>query len=334
MHFAYPYLLLALLPLWGLFFRQRKRHQKAQDRLSSVIPARHHQRLLKGNPSGKMHKNFLFYTIILTLLLLSLARPQWGVIHQEVEQKGLDIIFALDCSQSMLAKDYEPDRLEVAKRELQFLMEELKGNRMGVIAFSGQAVLFSPLTLDFHAAQMFLNRITTESVGIPGTALGDAIEKAMETFDPASPQAKVLVLLTDGEDHHSQPLEKAKQAFEEGIRIYTIGLGDPEGSRIPDRRGGFLKDLKGETVLTRLDQETLTEIAKATDGKAFFPKHQHSSLAPLAAQIESLKKSSLSSKTNTVYQEYYQWPLALALLLWSLVLGLNIPHRKEKPTDD
>jgi Ca-activated chloride channel family protein len=266
----------------------------------------------------------------LVFLIFALAGPQIGAKTVTIRQKGLDVFLALDCSYSMAAEDLRPSRMARARSELKTLVEKLRGNRMGVIAFAGTAFVQCPLTLDESAVKMFLDELDTDSVPVPGTAIGDAVRLAVQNF-PESDGEKVLVLLTDGEDHHSQPLKAAEEAKKKGVRIYCIGFGDPRGQMIPERDetgkvAGYRKDVSGNPVTSKLDEKTLREMAAATGGWYYNATYGEWEVDRLAADLHSLRKRDLEAARMQQFEDRFMWPLALAFLL--LAADLFIPEVK------
>jgi Ca-activated chloride channel homolog len=270
--------------------------------------------------------NILLWTSALALAL-ALTRPQWGLLEQTVQQEGLDIVIAVDLSNSMRATDLSPSRIENARRELAFLVEELKGNRVGLVGFAGSAFLFCPLTLDTDAVELFLDEMTIEAVPVPGTALGEAVKVAMQTFKMGeqgdSSGSKIILLLTDGEDHESLPLDYAKKAAEEGILIDTIGIGTPEGAVIPDEYGGLLKDDRGEPVRSKLDGATLKEMAEITGGMFLRFDSSSDGLDSYLSRLRKRQTRHFGSKTEVLRQERFALFLGLAALFFILALALE-----------
>ena len=254
---------------------------------------------------------------------IALTRPQWGLLEQTVQQEGLDIVIAVDLSSSMRATDLKPSRIENARRELAFLVEELSGNRIGLVGFAGSAFLFCPLTLDSDAVEMFLNEMTIEAVPVPGTSLGEAVRVAMETFKLSEDEkggSKIILLLTDGEDHESRPLELAKQAAEEGIIIDTIGIGTPEGALVPDAYGGVMKNEQGEAVNSKLDGAALKEMSDITGGMFLRMDSEDDGLDAYLARLQKRQTRSFGSKTEVLRQERFVLFLGLAAILFLLAL--------------
>ena len=273
MQFVYPvifYLVLGILlpalviiALWARWQRQRDLrvfgNQSLVDQLIQDLS--NTRRVLKG----------LALLAGLFLLGLSLAGPQYGVKMVEVLRQGVDVIIILDVSQSMLAEDVRPNRLERAQQELGAFIDHLGGDRVGIIAFAGSAQVACPLTTDYVAAKMFLNYLSPQSVSVAGTELGTAIRAGLEIFPEGSEGYRVLVLLTDGEDHDSKVIEAAQEAKAAGVKILSIGFGSPGGEPIPIRNAkgeivDYVKDKNGKTVMSRLDEATLKKITDMTGG--------------------------------------------------------------------
>jgi len=271
----------------------------------------------------------------LFLAILSLARPQWGARITRIEQKGLDIVIAIDTSKSMLAQDIKPSRMEKAKYELSKLIDLLQGDRLGVVAFAGTAFTLCPLTLDYAAAQLFLESITTDIVPDPGTCLADAIQAALENFNPEERKYKVILLLTDGEDHCQEmgrdPVKAAEEAKKQGAVIYTVGIGSSSGSPIPltDESGNlaYKRDQNGAYIETRLDEDTLKQIALATEGKYYHSVGGELEVEKFYQQIKQLEKKKLGEQLQVEYEDRFQYFLAAAMIL--LFGSVLIPERKK-----
>jgi Ca-activated chloride channel family protein len=255
-----------LVPITALLFivcnRQRTRamerfaEPELLDRLTGDI--RRGRRIIRS----------AFLLAALGLMFLALAGPRWGSHYQEVSQKGVDIMIVLDVSSSMLVSDVKPDRLERARREISDFIQVVQGDRVGLVAFSGAAFIQCPLTLDYGALSMFLNALRPDLIPVPGTDLGAAIERAISSFDKQSETDKVILLITDGEDNENKGLQAARGAARDGIKIFVFGIGDPSGGPVPagEGKGGFKKDTDGNLILSKLNEEGLTEIASITGG--------------------------------------------------------------------
>ena len=261
------------------------------------------------------------------LLALALTRPQWGVLEETVERRGLDIVIAIDLSTSMRAEDVSPSRIENAREELAFLVDELKGNRIGLVGFAGSAFLFCPLTLDTDAVEMFLDEMTIEAVPVPGTSLGDAIRTALKTFQlggETSDGSKVLLLLTDGEDHESQPLEAAKDAAKAGVIIDTVGLGTLGGGEIPDPVSGrVVRDPSGEPVLSKLDGAVLEEVSNTTGGQFMRLEASKDGLTSYLTMLKKRQTRSLGETTDVRRHERFPYFAGMAALTFLLALLLE-----------
>ncbi len=275
-------------------------------------------------------KRILLGTAI-SLVLLALAQPQWGFREEEARIRGLDIMVALDTSKSMLATDLRPNRLERAKLAAQDLLEIAKTDRLGLVAFAGSAFLQCPLTLDEEAFRATLTQLDTEVIPQGGTALGEAIDTSVEAFSKEGGGRRVLVLMTDGEDHEEGAVDAARKAAAAGVRIFTVGIGTPNGEILftPDPYGNkvFIKDSAGNAVKSQLDESLLKKIAEAGDG-FYIPLQNAQSIAALYQQgIATMPRRDGAVRSVRARQERFQWPLGLAILL--LILEILLPdHRR------
>ena len=330
MTFAKPIFLysLILIPLLGTFlWWARRRRQTDLARLGDPGLV---QRLSSSvNWRGRRWRDSL-WLVVLALLLVALTRPQWGTKTHRVEQEGIQVMVALDVSKSMLAQDIKPDRLSRAKMEIADLMSRLGGDEIGLVLFSGASFVQFPLTSDYATALTFLDNARPEVISRPGTAIGDAIRTAMSGFDANRASQKVIVLITDGEDHQGDALEMAQMAAEQSALIYTIGFGSPQGEPIPeyDQRGeivGYKKGADGQVVLSRLDEATLQQIAEAGGGTYFRATADGSELAALLEELGALQKAELATHLEIRGIERFQTFLLLAVAL--LIVMELIPDR-------
>lgn len=262
------YIMLVLI-IPGIFFFYLWAIKKKQQLLDLFVSPELQSRLLQNFSLKKQKLKCYLLLVVLCFSILSLMRPQWGFHWEEVKQKGVDIIIALDVSKSMLAQDVSPNRLDRAKQEIIDLLRILKGDRVGLIAFAGSAFLQAPLTLDYGAVQLFLDEVDTDLIPVPGTAIGGAIEKAIASFDQEDKNSRVLILITDGEDHQGNPVEMAKKAALANIKIFTIGIGQANGAPIPNENGGFKKDSSGNLILTHLDEKSLQKNSIRNAGELY-----------------------------------------------------------------
>jgi Ca-activated chloride channel family protein len=281
---------------------------------------------------GRRQRVKAVFTVLASVFIaLALAGPRWGRHYQEVRRRGVDVMVAVDVSASMGAEDIKPNRLTQAKRELGRLVAGLEGDRVGLVAFAGTAVLQCPLTLDYGAAQSLLDLIGPGLVPRPGTSLADAILTAVEAFPPGSRKHRALVLLTDGEDHSGRLDAAVKKAAEEGVRIFPIGFGNPEGEVIPVRGEDgnlveYKKDKEGRTVTSRMDEKALASLAEATGGRFFRASQGEVEVMHLLDEINAMEKKSLESRVWGTTEDRYLWPLALALFF--LLLEFLLPERR------
>ncbi len=290
------------------------------------------ERLMANFSPARRNAKQALLVLSYLFFVIALADPQIGTRMEEVKREGVDIIVAIDVSRSMLAEDVAPNRLEKAKQEVSRLIDMLQGDRIGVLAFAGIAHVQCPLTLDYSAAKLFLSIIDTDLIPQPGTAIAEAIRTSIRGFNEKDRKHKVLILITDGEDHEGEPVEAAKEAEQEGVIIYTVGIGDPQGVPIPeyDRYGnqvGFKKDRSGSVVTTRLDVVTLQKIAYQTGGKYFLANQTSSELKDIYEEISKLEKKELVSRQFAQYEDRFQIFIALGLIC--LLLEIFIPERKK-----
>jgi Ca-activated chloride channel family protein len=283
------------------------------------------------NWSGRRWRMALWF-IVLVLLIVALTRPRWGSQVEYIERQGVEIMVALDVSESMLAEDFKPNRLARAKLEISELMDRLEGNEIGLVLFSGAAFVQFPLTSDFATARIFLDAARPGIISRPGTAIAEAIRIALTGFNQERASQKVIILLTDGENHEGDVASATEEAAEEGIIIYTIGFGTPNGEPIPqyDQRGeltGYKKSRQGEIVLTRLDETTLQQIALITNGRYFRAAADGREVGFLARAISELQTTELEGHFETRGVERFQWFLAIAVV--ALFISELIPDRKQ-----
>ncbi len=255
-----------------------------------------------------------------TFLVFALARPQFGVQMAPAKRRGLDIIIALDTSLSMQAEDIKPNRFEKAKHEIKTLIDKLENDRVGIIAFAGTSFVQCPLTTDYGAVRMLMDILATDIIPHPGTAIGDAIRRAIKTFRNKEYKYKVLILVTDGEEHDSDSISAARIAAQAGIKIYALGVGIPrQGTPIPlydnGRLIGYKSDAAGEPVLTKLNETILRRIAGLTGGQYYLASVKEQEIDKLYKNISSLERRELEQRQFTQYAEGFQFFVVIALIL-------------------
>ena len=236
-------------------------------------------------------------------------------------------MIALDVSNSMLAEDYSPNRLDRAKLAISKLVDRLRDDRIGLIVFAGSSFVQLPVTTDYVSAKMFLNSISTESVPIQGTAIGDAINTAIRSFSAQSEKSRVIIVITDGENHEDDPVAAARQAAELGIKVFTIGVGSEEGKPVPVG-GELLKDKNGDIVVSRLDEKTLKEVAAAGNGSYVRAGNSEFGLNPIVDEIRKMDDEQFSSIVFEEFDEQFMYFFAIALVLF--VMEMLIGERKMK----
>jgi len=264
----------------------------------------------------------------LVFLILALSGPRWGYRWQDVKHQGLEIIFAIDTSKSMLATDVKPNRLEKAKLAVKDLLQVMQNDKVGLVAFSGTSFLQCPLTMDFNAFSSTLDVLNTDIIPRGGTAIGEAILTAQKAFKSGSAGEKVLIIITDGENHEGDPVSQAKMAVKDGISLYTIGIGSPEGELIILRdeygNGSYLKDNAGNVVKTYLNEGVLKEIARVGEGTYVRAGGFSLGLEELyRTRLAGLKKSELNSEWRKDYMERFQIPLLLGIILLTIEFCLG-----------
>lgn len=274
---------------------------------------------------------FVILMIVVISCIIVLARPQFGSKIEDVKKQGVEVIIALDVSNSMLAEDIQPNRLTRAKQAISRLVDNLDNDKIGLIVFAGDAYTQIPVTTDYVSAKMFLSSISPEMVPKQGTAIGAAISLGIRSFSPGEDKSKAMIIITDGENHEDDPVKTAKEASESGIIIHTIGIGSEQGAPIPVLSGGrkdFLKDIDGNTVITKLDEEILKKVALSANGNYVRANNSNIGLDEIYSEIRKMKKQELESTIYTEYNDQFQIFAALALVL--LILEFIIMDRKNR----
>lgn len=317
-------LVLALFYLWAGYRRRRTLEKMVNKDFIEELSQSY-------DPVKRAFKTFIIVVGVF-FALLSLLRPQYGYHWEEVKRKGLDIIIALDTSKSMLAQDVKPNRLDRSKLAIIDLVKKLKGDRIGLIAFSGTSFLQCPLTVDYNGFLMSLDSINVDTIPYGGTKIANAIEDAISAFKTGAKNHKVLIFITDGEDHGRDPIKAVELAKSSGIRIFCIGIGSKEGELIPvkDEKGNvsFLKDKQGGVVKTKLDEDILKKIALGTNGSYIRATATEFGLDILYAEkISKLEKNEIDVKMKKRYEERYQIPLFIAFCL--ILAEICISDRKK-----
>ncbi len=323
--------LLALIPLMAvaawLVARTRSRA------LARFGEQRLLERLVESASRRKRVIKLAILLAAVAFLVVGLADPQIGTRLEDVKQEGVDIFIDLDVSLSMKAEDIKPTRLDEAKLEIRNLISRLAGDRIGMVVFAGAAYVQFPLTTDYSAASLFLDAADVDVVPDPGTAIGDAIERSAESFDPSSKTSRVIVIISDGENTEGDAFEAAKEAAAKGILIYTVGMGTSAGSPIPiynaaGQMTDFKRDRSGKVVVTKLDEPALERIASTGNGKYFHGSNSQDELDAIYKSINSLQKKEFGVKQFTDYEDRFQPFLAIAIAL--LILDIMLSEKRVK----
>ena len=326
-HFFYLYFLIPILIVFfWLTFRWKRRAMQKFGNMELL------KKLTLSTSKKRQILKISLIVLSVVFIILTLAQPQIGTKLEQVKREGVDIIIALDVSLSMQAEDIQPNRLAKAKHEITKFIDKLEGDRVGLIAFAGEAFMQCPLTLDYSAAEMFLNIMDSDIIPTSGTNISDAISIAMKAFEQKERKHKVLLVITDGEDHGENPVEVATAASREGVIIYTVGIGSIEGVPIPvyDGRGNltdYKKDRSGQRVTSKLDEITLQKIAQETGGAYERATGGEIELDRIYDRISKMDKKELASLQFSQYEDRFQYVIIFALLL--LVLEQLIVERRK-----
>ncbi len=331
LRFGYPeylWLLLAIPALAVAFgvinvMRRRQLHRFVAESLVRQLA-----------PDAGLAKRILKQGLVLgalAFLILAIADPLVGTRLEDVKREGIDLFVAMDVSLSMKAEDIRPSRLEKAKRDVSELLKKLSGDRVGLIVFAGDAFVQFPLTTDYSAADLFISAVDVDAVPVPGTMIGSAIELALKSFSTDLPTQKAIVVVSDGENTEGDVMGAVEDAKKAGVRIYSVGMGTPEGGPIPiyDQNGvrtDYKRDQSGNIVLTKLDESTLQQIAAASGGSYHRGTSAGNEIDDIFKELASLQKTEFSAKQVTGFEPRYQYPLAIALLL--LIIDLLLTERR------
>lgn len=324
----YLYLLLALPVLVVLWILYNIRKKKAIQRLGNKDLV---EELMPEMSTIRPNIKILFELLAFAMLVIVLARPQFGSKLEEVKKEGVEVIIALDVSNSMLAEDIQPNRLERAKQALSRLIDNLDNDKIGLIVFAGDAYTQIPITTDYISAKMFLSTITPDIVPVQGTAIGAAINLGSKSFSPGEDKSKAMIIITDGENHEDDPVAAATEAAKAGVVVHTIGIGSNEGVPIQITTNGrkdYIKDRDGNTVITKLDEEILQKTAIAGGGNYVRASNSSIGLEEIYGEIRKMKQQEMESIMYTEYNDQFQLFAALALLF--LLIDFIVMDRKNR----
>ncbi|MDR1525724.1 MAG: VWA domain-containing protein [Tannerella sp.] len=326
--FAHPdfLYLLIVLPVLLLFYvyiagarKKAIRKYGSPELISSLMP--------EASPKRRRLK-YSFLLLSITLVIFIMAGPQFGSKLETVKRQGIEVMICLDVSNSMLAEDITPNRLEKAKQMLSRLTDDLNNDKMGLIVFAGDAFTQIPITSDYISAKMFLSSINPAMVSTQGTAIGTAINLAMRSFTPDESTSKTIVLITDGENHEDNAVQVAASAAEKGVKVNIVGIGEPKGSPIPMGNNNYMKDNAGNVVITQLNETMCREIAQAGNGLYVRADNTNSALRTLQSELGKMSKSEIESQVYSEYDE--QFPVLAWIALTLLIIEFLISERKNR----
>lgn len=323
----YLYILLVIPLMFGLYLYSSYSRSKKLSEFGNVSLIK---QLMPGVSFKRGWIKFIILLVAFSIMVFGLARPQFGSKLTEAKRKGIELIIALDVSNSMLAQDIQPNRLERAKQAITRLVDQLTNDRIGLIVFAGDAYVQLPITNDYTSAKMFLSSISPGIVPKQGTAIGAAINLASNSFSPQEETSKVIVVISDGENHEDNPVEEAQRAAEKGIIVHAIGIGSQRGAPIPTGRNSqdFLKDKDDNVVVTRLDEETLSKVAVTTGGIYIRASNSQIGLMPIFEEINRMEREEFKEKVFSEYDDQFQYLFGLALIF--LILEFLVMERKNR----
>ena len=324
--YLYALVLIPALMLFYWYSRRQRRKALAQFGQKEILAV-----LMPNASSVRPAIKFTVLLLALASTIIAIARPQFGSQLKTVKREGIELIIALDVSNSMLAEDIQPNRLERSKRAISQLVDKLSDDKIGLIVFAGEAYTQLPITSDYVSAKLFLNSISPQIVPTQGTAIGAAIELGIKSFTPQFVGNKVIIVITDGENHEDDAASAATQAAEQGIIVHAIGMGLPKGALIPDfsnGQKGFKKDNKGNTIVTKLDEPMLQRIAQAGKGIYIRANNTQVGLNTLFSEVNKMEKTEMESQIYADYDEKFQYFLGFALFL--ILLDFILLERKNK----
>lgn len=330
--FEHPYYLylLLLIPVMIIafkvlhFYRKNLKNKLAEDSMF--------KRLMPGWTSSRKRSRFILLTLSIAFLILALANPQWSGKREKITVTSSDVFIALDISQSMMVEDLPPNRLERAKKVVESLVEALKGNRIGLILFAGDAFIQVPLTTDYAAVLLTLKSAHPDQIIHQGTAIKESFEIAQKSFTEEEKHQRAFILVTDGEDHDGDAISNAKEVYADGMLVFTIGVGSSEGGFVPEAYYAgspiYKKDDEGKFVKSRVNEELLRDLAVAGKGEYFSVLEGESLVQKLTIQLEKLEKREMEQRSFTAYESYFGFFLFLALMF--LLAEFFWPEKKLK----
>lgn len=325
--FLYGFLVIPFMSLLFIGLLRWRKRVKQQIGDEALI-----DQLMPNYSKGTLMLKHIIVLVALIFIVIALANPQLGSKLETVKREGVDLIVAMDVSKSMLAEDVQPSRIERSKLMVSKLIDELRGDRIGIIVYAGQAYTQLPLTTDYAAAKMFLKSVNTDMVPTQGTAIGEAIKMAKSSFKSTNKKHQTLVIISDGENHESGALEAVEEMDDEQFTVYTVGIGLPQGDPIPIARKGsateFKKDHQGNVVITKLDPTMLQQLAVAGGGDYISGDRIHDAVEYIREKLDGMERVEVEAKLFTDYEDQFQWFLGIALVL--ILIEYLIPNQRSK----
>jgi Ca-activated chloride channel family protein len=332
LHFEHKeyFLLLLLIPLAiALYFYVQLQTKKQLQKIGNIDLIK---RLMPDRNEKKSLIKFVVFNVILFFLIIALAQPQMGTKMEKVQRKGIDVMIALDVSKSMLAQDVVPSRLEKSKLLIQTLLKKLDGDRVGLVIFAGNAYLQMPLTVDYSSLMLYLRSVNTNSVPTQGTIITEALEQSENAFNATDKKHKAIIVITDGEDHEENAIDKAEELASDGTKIFTVGVGTPNGGTIPiyNESGNKVdekRDENGQLIISKMNPNMLQALAKAGNGNYYVLDNSKQVSDFISKDIAKIETKTINDKVFTDFVEQFQYFLVFALLL--LITDFFITYRKK-----
>lgn len=332
LHFEHKeyFLLLLLIPLAiALYFYVQLQTKKQLQKIGNIDLIK---RLMPDRNEKKSLIKFIVFNVILFFLILALAQPQMGTKMEKIQRKGIDVMIALDVSKSMLSQDVVPSRLEKSKLLIQTLLKKLEGDRVGLVIFAGNAYLQMPLTVDYSSLMLYMRSVNTNSVPTQGTIITEALDQAESAFNATDKKHKAIIVITDGEDHEENAIDKAEELASDGTKIFTVGVGTPNGGTIPiyNETGNKVdekKDENGQPIISKMNANMLQALAKAGNGNYYVLDNSKQVADFISKDIAKIETKTINDKVFTDFVEQFQYFLVFALLL--LIADFFITYRKK-----
>jgi Ca-activated chloride channel family protein len=331
MRFAHPgfLFLILLLPVFiGLYGIRRWQQNQAWNKFAEFG---FKTRLFPRYSAGRIRLKLILKCLVLIFIILALMEPQWGTREEEVQMRGINLMLLVDVSQSMMASDIKPNRLEREKIKVRDLLRLVSGDRVGLIAFAGRSFLLSPLTVDYGTLERYVDELGTDTIPVPGTDLAGAVNLALKSF-PDGKEGKAIMVFTDGEDHSQRMKAVEEKLKEEGVKLFVLGIGTPEGAPVPEVGGGFKTDSAGKTVISKLGEEFLKSLSLKTGGGYARAVSSDSDLKELYVKgvRGALTPTDLRVTKKKVWESRFYWPLGMALGFWFLERTIPEGRRRKR----